>query len=295
VDRLETSAQRTLAGMAMEVFLLWQALAAGENSRHQGLQDGCHRQGTPIGFQSRMDTNFHECFCASHARPFSRARQVLAMGIALRCAIFLGLFAGIARADLQFPKPVLTDQIYSESGIASRAFEFQVVGEEVTAVKVTPSCGCTVAELPKEVLASGEKGTLSFRYNPEGRQGMQAVFLDVEAETGGKKATTRLTYRVNVLQAVVLQPEIVFWKKEEPAAAKEVLVRADDSLTPKSFQIEKSPRNFVTELRWDKERGFHILKITPKEPMQPIKEPIRIVMEDASGRKFERTLFALIR
>ncbi len=219
-----------------------------------------------------------------------------ARGIGVRCVILLGLFAGIARGELQFPKPVLTDQIYSESGIVSRTFDFQVVGPGATTVlKVTPSCGCTVAEMPKEALSSGEKGTLAFRYNPEGRQGVQAVFLDVETETGGKKATTRLTYRVNVLQAVVLQPEIVFWKKEEPAAPMEVLVRADDSLTPKFFQIGEAPKHFVTELRWDKERRFHILKITPKEPMQPIKEPIRVVMEDASGRKFEKTLFALIR
>lgn len=243
-----------------------------------------------------MHTNFHKGFCGFLPDFLARIRRALARGSGVQCAIFLGLSTGIARAELQFPKPVLTDQIYSESGIVSRVFDFQTVGPGATKVlKATPSCGCTVAELPKEALSSGEKGALAFRYNPEGRQGVQAVFLDVETETGDKKTTTRLTYRVNVLQAVVLQPEIVFWKKEEPAAAKEVLVRADDSLTPKSFRIEEPPQHFVTELRWDKERGFHILKIMPKEPMQPVKEPIRVVMEDESGRTFERTLFALIR
>jgi hypothetical protein len=204
--------------------------------------------------------------------------------------------AGAARAELQFPKTELTDQISEESGVVTRAFDFQAAGDGAMQVlKATPSCGCTVTDLPKKSFSPGEQGKLVFHYNPKGRQGIHAVAIDVETESGGRKTTTRLTYRVNVLQAVVLQPEIVFWKKEEPATAKEVLVRADESLTPQSFQIEGAPRHFVTELRWDKARGFHILKITPKMPMQPIKEPIRIAMEDESGRKFERTLFALIR
>ncbi|HEY5793049.1 MAG TPA: DUF1573 domain-containing protein [Chthoniobacterales bacterium] len=213
-----------------------------------------------------------------------------------RLALFLCVAAGAARAELQFQKTELRDQIFEESGAILRAFDFQTTGEKAAQIlKVTPSCGCTVADLSKKAFSPGEPGKLSFRYNPEGRQGIQAVSIDVETETGGKKAATRLTYRVNVLQAVILQPEIVFWKKEAAASPKEVLVRADDSLVPKSFKIEEPPRHFSAELRWDKERLLHLLQITPSQPMQPIKEPIRIVMEDQTGRRFEKTLFALIR
>jgi hypothetical protein len=164
---------------------------------------------------------------------------------------------------------------------------------ETKVLKVAPSCTCTTADLTGKVFAPEDRGTVTVHYNPFGKQGPQAVFVDVETETAGKKANTRLIYRANVVDAITLQPEILYWKIEEAADVKEVSVRVDPSLKPKSLTLGKVPEHFTAELREDKDAS--VLKVTPKQPIKPAKEEIRVILEDESGERYERTLHALIR
>ncbi len=209
-------------------------------------------------------------------------------------AALLSLLAGSVRAELQFSKTQLADQICEESGVVAREFPFQADGKgETKVLKLAPSCTCTTAELAGKVFAPGDHATVTVHYNPAGKQGPQAVFVDVETETDGRKVNTRLIYRANVVDAITLQPGILYWKIEETAEAKDAAIRVDPSLKPKSLTLGKAPEHFTVELRKDKDAS--VLKVAPKQPMKPAKEEIRVILEDESGKRYERTLHALIR
>jgi hypothetical protein len=200
----------------------------------------------------------------------------------------------LARADLKFTRTSLVDQICEEAGAVTRTFPFEAVGKGGTRVlKVAPSCTCTTADLPNTVYLPGERGTVTMHYDPSGKQGPQAVFIDVETEAEGRKANTRLIYRANVIRAISVQPEILYWKIEEAADQKVVSVSVDPSLKPKSLTLGKTPDYFTAELR--EVRDGYLLEVTPKRPMKPAKEEIHVALEDESGKRFERTLHLLIR
>lgn len=200
------------------------------------------------------------------------------------------------RADLVFMKPLIADQVFLEGGIVGRDYNFSVNGSGPTKIlKITPSCGCTVAALDRAGYDPGDQGRLVIHFNPEGRLGMQGNHIDIDTECGGKKQTIELGYRVNVVQAIVAQPEIVFWLVSEKPTSRQVLVRSHASVKPQALELEGKPEHFTVEQRWDEQQDVWFLAVTPKEPIHPIKEAIRLKMTVAGGKQYESTLFALIK
>lgn len=66
------------------------------------------------------------------------------------------------------------------------AFRFRNSGDKPLIIEsVQPSCGCTVADYPKEPIAPGAEGEISGTFNSEGREGLQHKELTVKANTAG--------------------------------------------------------------------------------------------------------------
>jgi hypothetical protein len=53
---------------------------------------------------------------------------------------------------------------------------------------VQPSCGCTVAEQPKEAIAPGNEGTIKAVFDSEHHEGVNHKTLFVYANTKGNQA-----------------------------------------------------------------------------------------------------------
>lgn len=71
-----------------------------------------------------------------------------------------------------------------EGEVVEYAFEFTNTGKVALLVSdANTSCGCTVAEVPREPIAPGEKGRIVARFDSKGRVGMQRKFIDVKANT----------------------------------------------------------------------------------------------------------------
>lgn len=63
-------------------------------------------------------------------------------------------------------------------------FRFRNAGQNPLIIRnVAPSCGCTVAEFPREPIASGKEGEISGRFDSQGRVGHQHKDLTVTANT----------------------------------------------------------------------------------------------------------------
>jgi len=78
------------------------------------------------------------------------------------------------------------------------AFRFKNSGKNPLIIQaVNPSCGCTVANFPKEPIAPGKEGEITGEFDSQGRQGLQHKELTVIANTEGN-SEHKLTFEVDI-------------------------------------------------------------------------------------------------
>jgi hypothetical protein len=78
------------------------------------------------------------------------------------------------------------------------AFRFKNTGDKPLIIEsVHPSCGCTVADPPKEPIAPGAEGEIKGSFDSNGKEGDQHKTLVVTANTKGGQ-THDLVFTVNV-------------------------------------------------------------------------------------------------
>lgn len=71
-----------------------------------------------------------------------------------------------------------------EGEVVEHIFEFTNSGKVALLISdANTSCGCTVAEVPREPIAPGEKGRIVARFDSKARVGIQRKFIDVKANT----------------------------------------------------------------------------------------------------------------
>lgn len=69
------------------------------------------------------------------------------------------------------------------------AFRFRNTGTAPLVIgRVQPSCGCTIAEQPREPIAPGAEGQIRASFNSEGRVGINHKTLLVTANTKGSQS-----------------------------------------------------------------------------------------------------------
>ena len=78
------------------------------------------------------------------------------------------------------------------------AFRFKNSGKNPLVIQaVNPSCGCTVADFPREPIAPGKEGEITGAFDSNGRSGLQHKELTVIANTEGN-SEHKLTFEVDI-------------------------------------------------------------------------------------------------
>ena len=78
------------------------------------------------------------------------------------------------------------------------AFRFRNSGSNPLVIQaVNPSCGCTVADFPKEPIAPGKEAEITGAFDSNGRSGLQHKELTVIANTEGN-SEHKLTFEVDI-------------------------------------------------------------------------------------------------
>ena len=68
------------------------------------------------------------------------------------------------------------------------SFRFKNAGEHPLIIEsVTPTCGCTVADFPRQPIAPGEEGEITGEFDSNGRQGLQHKQLTIRANVEGER------------------------------------------------------------------------------------------------------------
>ena len=89
----------------------------------------------------------------------------------------------------------------TEGQVLQIQFKFKNSGNKPLVIKsVTPGCGCTVAEFPKEPIAPGKEGVIIASFDSKGRLDMQKKDIHVVANTEGNPNHT-LHFELEVVKA----------------------------------------------------------------------------------------------
>ena len=87
-------------------------------------------------------------------------------------------------AVIEFEQPSFKFPRVKAGTIVTNSFKFKNTGKNPLIIKdAIASCGCTVAEFPKEPIAPGEGGSILAKFNTEGKNSMQVKYISVYANT----------------------------------------------------------------------------------------------------------------
>jgi len=78
----------------------------------------------------------------------------------------------LAKPTIKFKNMTVDFGEMASGKIVNITFEFENTGNETLHIKsITPSCGCTTADLPKKDFQPGEKGAIASKFNTSGYNG----------------------------------------------------------------------------------------------------------------------------
>lgn len=89
----------------------------------------------------------------------------------------------------------------NEGQVLQIHFRFKNTGDQPLVIKsVQPSCGCTVADFPKEPIPPGGEGEITGSFDSKGRLDIQRKEIFVEANTKNSPSHT-LHFELNVVKS----------------------------------------------------------------------------------------------
>jgi hypothetical protein len=148
-------------------------------------------------------------------------------------------------------------------------FHFVNAGpSSIKIVNVRTSCGCTTAALAKDQFAPGEAGDIQARLAFGSHTGHQEKTIAVTTSDSPNQPTF-LRLIVDIPQAVVLQPEFVFWKVGEPVDTKKFRVAIGEGFSAKLLGVESDNPDIhfvVNSITPGKELE---VSVTPNETKRP--------------------------
>lgn len=134
--------------------------------------------------------------------------------------VMMGLFCApiAAKGVIKFQATSLSFGEVKSGEVADLQFEFSNIGDSALIIQnVTPTCGCTVAQLAKKEYAPGEKGVIPIRFFSRGYSGRVTKTISVSSnDPDNPQIRLQLTGMVNLTDFAdieVSKQEIKFGKK----------------------------------------------------------------------------------
>lgn len=156
------------------------------------------------------------------------------------------------------------------------------------------SCGCTTSIMDRPILQPSESTTISATFNKGKRTGLNHSKIKVFIE-GQKEPVATLDFIIDVIQAVKIQPKIVFWNKRTPHNAKtiDLYLNKDYAKSLQKPDYNKSTLK-VTKQTIDKASGHYQLTIEPLDFTQAIRETILIDAKGNDGKKIPNKIHVFV-
>jgi hypothetical protein len=181
------------------------------------------------------------------------------------------LFAVGARAELKWEQSTidLHPKVGDKTAVAH--FKYQNTGTTPVHFKsVKASCGCTTTQTQKEVVNPGEKGEIVATFNIGDRTGQQMKTVTVQTDDPNPtQATTLLTFKADIPQALEIKPSFVYWTNGEQPKPKKVTIKASKDFPATNVTVKSNSDNFESKVEPGK-AGEWTIEVTPKDTSRPM-------------------------
>jgi hypothetical protein len=146
-------------------------------------------------------------------------------------------------------------------------FKYQNTGTTPVHFKsVKASCGCTATQSQKEVVNPGEKGEIVATFNIGDRTGQQVKTVSVQTDDPNPtQATTVLTFRATIPQALEIKPTFVYWQSGDEPKPKKISIKASKDFPAKNITVRSNSPNFESKVESRSASGEWTVEVTPKD------------------------------
>jgi hypothetical protein len=185
----------------------------------------------------------------------------------------LSIFICIAaRGELKWEQNVIDLHPAVGDKTAVAHFKYQNTGTTPVHFKsVRASCGCTTTQSQKEVVNPGEKGEVVATFNIGDRTGQQMKTVTVQTDDPNpSQATTLLTLKANIAQALEIKPTFVYWQSGEEPKPKKISIKASKDFPAKNITVKSNSQNFESKVEPSKTSGEWTIEVTPKDTSHPM-------------------------
>ena len=160
--------------------------------------------------------------------------------------------------------------------------------------RVESSCGCTAALPAKRVLAAGESTVVAAVFEKGKRQGRNESVLRVFLE-GMPEPVAYLKLAVNIVEAMQLQPEILYWKRGV-VGPREVRVQLHPDHAVKLGALGFNGEVLQVKAAPDSQKsGQYVLMVEPVAYGAGMREKVVVRALNSSGMVVgEKTLFVFV-
>ena len=201
---------------------------------------------------------------------FTVACRAVALGVG--GSIFLCV---VARAELKWEQNTVDTHPAIGDKTAVAHFKYKNTGTTPVHFKsVRASCGCTTTQSQKEVVNPGEKGEIVATFTIGDRTGQQMKTVTVETDDPSQ-ATTVLTLKANIPQAMDIRPALVYWQSGEEAKPKKISVKASKEFPAKNISVKSNSPNFESKIE-PGSSGEWTIEVVPKDTTHPMASALLI-------------------
>src|SRR5438552_11895097 len=190
-----------------------------------------------------------------------------------RLLIFtLSIFLGVAaRAELKWEQNTIELHPSAGDKTAVAQFNYQNTGTTPVHFKsVKASCGCTTTQSQKEVVNPGDKGEIVATFNIGDRTGQQMKTVTVQTDDPNPtQATTILTLKATIPQALDIRPAFVYWQTGEEPKPKKVSIKASKDFPAKNITVKSNSQVFESKVQPGSASGEWTIEVTPKDTSHP--------------------------
>ena len=182
------------------------------------------------------------------------------------------LLCAAARAELKWEQNTIDLHPAVGDKTAVAHFKYQNAGTTPVHFKsVKASCGCTTTQSQKEVVNPGDKGEIVATFNIGDRTGQQMKTVTVQTDDPNPtQATTILTLKATIPQALDIRPAFVYWQTGEEPKPKKVSIKASKDFPAKNITVKSNSQVFESKVQPGSASGEWTIEVTPKDTSHPM-------------------------
>jgi hypothetical protein len=155
-------------------------------------------------------------------------------------------------------------------------FKYKNTGDKpVKITSVHPSCGCTTAALPKDVVEPNESGEITATFNIGGRTGVNTKTITVVTDDQNDHPTF-LKLKATIPQLLEIKPVFVYWPANDVLNPKTITVDVGGDYPVTKLNVTSTDKSIATEVKKVPDKKEFQIIVKPTESGRPINAALTI-------------------